>query len=314
MINSVDKKIKFIFIIVFFTIFLIGMLYYLIFEDGYSNMNLLQSQYSTCQTFLNSSEKEKATLKVEYSEAFDLSDETCNEIVKYDVSPASVFYLYENTISSRIISIFIPFFIPIIIIFPYIYIITKKLRSNEIKNYLLRDNFENYRKRLFKIAYSNILIVPLLLLLIFIISLIISKNVNPTADVNFLLVQPKIIDNYNNPMFYLLYSLIIFLNIGLYNNIALIVMSKNKNFLISFIESFLLIYLVWCISEILFGNILNLFQISSHNASLLEMYKWAGIDNMLVYFIVNTFWFILSLLIMIICYKNKEKIIKMCES
>lgn len=314
MVNSFDKKMKIIFVIIFMGLILAGMLYYFIFESGYENLNLLKKQYSSCELYINSSNKKKELLKSEYNELFDLSEENCNEILKYNVSPGSAYFLYENIVYSGILSIVIPFFIPALIIFPCIYIITKKFGSNEIKNYLLRDNYKGYRKRIFKIAYSNIIIIPLALLLIFIISLIISKNLKPIADINFSLVQPNLIYNYNNPVFYLLYGLIIILNVAMYDNIALIVMSKNKNFLISYVESFLIVYIIWCISEIFLGNLFQtLFNVSSGNFSLLDIYRWTGVTNAGVFFLINIFWFVLTLLIMIHCYKDKEKIILMCE-
>lgn len=34
---------------------------------------------------------------------------------------------------------------------------------------------------------------------------------------------------------------------------------------------------------------------------------------MLIFFLTNVFWYILTLIIAILSYKNKEKIISMCE-
>ncbi len=314
MINSVDRTLKPIFYIFFVIIFIIGIMSFLIFDSGYENLKLLKNQYNTCNVYLNSSDSKKESLVQEYNDYFELSNESCNEIVKYNVSPGSAFFVYENIIYSSFLSIFIPFFIPILLIFPCIYIITKKYRSNEIKNYLLRDNYENYKKKIIKIAYNNILIIPFVLCIIFIVSLLISKNINPISDINFSLVQPNLISRYNNIIFYILYFLVIILNVGMYDNIALIVSSRNKNFLISYIESFLLIYIIWCISEIFFGNIFQLlFNISASNFSLLDIYRWVGVNQPLVFLFVSAFWFILSLLAMIYCYKDKEKIIEMCE-
>jgi len=316
MINSFDKKLKIIFIIIIAMLFIFSSVSFLIYEDGYRNMNMSKEYFNFCKKYLNSSREEKEKLELTYGEIYGLTNEDCIDITKYDVPSNSAFYIYLHIIENGISSIVIPFFIPAIIIFPYVYIITKKFRSGEIKNYLLRDNYKNYIKRIFKISYSNIMILPLILIVIFLFCCFLTKNINPLADIHSMTLDPNIaiFNNYKNPIYYIIYILIVILNVGMYNNVALIITSKNKNFLSSYIESFLIIYIIWCISEIIIGNAFQkFFNIGAGNFSLLNIYKWSSVNNITAYLIINLTWYILTLIISIHCYKNKEKIVEMCE-
>lgn len=314
MINSVDKKINIISHIVVVLVFLMGILCFFFYESGYDNIKGSKEHYNICKEYMNGEQKEKGELVTKYGEIYGLDDETCSEIIKYDVTTNSTLYLFCNIIRSIFLDMIIPFFIPILLLFPILYIITNKFRSREIKNYLLRDSYKNYIKRIFKLAYSNIFIVPFMLLIIFILCYILSGNMNPIADINSMMLTDRVMDLYKNPLFYILYTIVIFLNIGMYDNIALIISSKNKNFLVAYVESFLVIYIIWCISDILFGLFFQkVFGIFASNFSLSVIYLWTGVDNMLIFFLTNVFWYILTLIIAILSYKNKEKIISMCE-
>ena len=76
----------------------------------------------------------------------------------------------------------------------------------------------------------------------------------------------------------------------------------------------LFVYLIWCISEIIIGvNFQHLFNISTNYFSLISIFRWRGIDNPYLYLLINILWFIITLVISLYGFKDKEKYIQMCE-
>lgn len=95
----------------------------------------------------------------------------------------------------------------------------------------------------------------------------------------------------------------------MYSNIVLIISSRNKNFLIVYIESFLLIYMVWCFGEIVIGlSFQSSLGILASDFSLLNIINWVGVDNIPIFFITNVFWFIFTLIIAVYCYRDKKSV------
>ena len=108
--------------------------------------------------------------------------------------------------------------------------------------------------------------------------------------------------------------IIIVLNFGFYTNIGLFVLSKKKNFVIALIESFLLIYFIWIINELFICNLLgNLFNVNALNFSLLNIYTWNSITRIDIIFMFNLCVYIITLVLAIMSYKDKEKFIQNCE-
>lgn len=62
MINSFDKKLKIIFIIIIAMLFIFSSVSFLIYEDGYRNMNMSKEYFNSCKKYLNSSREEKKNL------------------------------------------------------------------------------------------------------------------------------------------------------------------------------------------------------------------------------------------------------------
>lgn len=306
-----SSKIALIVYIIFTSYYIFNWYNLRILHNGKENQQWNKDHYYACKEYISTTdpeEKDKIISKYYY---LRINDTSCIEEVKYDTPTDSTYNTYEEFFDEC--SLIFIFFSPLIILIPFLYLITREMKNKIIKNYCIRNSYKNYTKHIFKTAYKNIFTIPLMVILTFIISYYLSDgNMNPAADIGFNYVLPNttFIDK---PGFPIIFILILFLNAGLYINIGLIVLSKEKNFLVATLESELIIFLIWCFSIIGFGNFFKRYGINPDNFNLLSIYDWSGIDNMYIYILVNVFMFLVTLLIAIKSYKNKEKIILMCE-
>lgn len=284
---------------------------YYFFENGGRNISIHKQKYNICKEYVNGNEDEKILIKKKYDE--DNFDD-CDEIVFFDNSSPSAISIYSNILTGNNISTLIfPYFIPIIILFPFVYKLSKEFKDRQIKNYILRNTYKNYVKKIFSVAYSNLYLIPSIIAIIFIVSYILSGHLDPRSDIyfHFITISKELV---LNPAFYLFYMIIIVLNFGFYTNIGLFVLSKKKNFVIALIESFLLIYFIWIINELFICNLLgNLFNVNALNFSLLNIYTWNSITRIDIIFMFNLCVYIITLVLAIMSYKDKEKFIQNCE-
>lgn len=279
-----------------------------------SNLNFysgnMDAEKETCIKYKNANLEEKK--EIEKDITFD--NEICTALIN-EYKPGS-FYLYYNYLLRNGVSSFVfPFFIPLMVIFPIVYKLSEEFRSKYIKNYLQRNEYNEYIKSIIKRSYKYILIVPILLLSFAVVASICSKlNFDPRYDIAFSRLSSEIGTYYNKPFFYISYILIILFNMGIYINIGLIILRKNKNFFVALIESFVAIYVFLCFTFIIIGiGIQKIFNISAESINLLEIYTWSNISNIGLYLLVNIVYFVVSFILVIIVYKNKEKFIKECE-
>ena len=279
-----------------------------------SNLNFysgnMDAEKETCIKYKNANLEEKKELEKDIT--FD--NEICTALIN-EYKPGS-FYLYYNYLLRNGVSSFVfPFFIPLMVIFPIVYKLSEEFRSKYIKNYLQRNEYNEYIKSIIKRSYKYILIVPILLLSFAVVASICSKlNFDPRYDIAFSRLSSEIGTYYNKPFFYISYILIILFNMGIYINIGLIILRKNKNFFVALIESFVAIYVFLCFTFIIIGiGIQKIFNISAESINLLEIYTWSNISNIGLYLLVNIVYFVVSFILVIIVYKNKEKFIKECE-
>lgn len=281
-------------------------------QDGKENQENSYLQFQTCKNFLSTSDEEerkKIILDYPYLETYP---EICEAYASYDAPPDSAYNTFSEFLYEE--NYLFPFFIPIIVLFPFMYIIARELKSKMVKNYCLRKSYKEYIGHIFKTAYKNIYIIPCVILITFLISYIISGgNLNPSTDIGLHYALPNL-TFINNPIFPILYLITLVLGMGLYINIGLIVLSRNKNFVVSLLESELAIFLVWCFCSIFCGaGAKSIFGINPDNFNLLSLYDWSNVDNMYLYFIVNLIMFLITLILALYAYKDKEKIICMCE-
>lgn len=310
-----NNKIMIILYLVLVAFFLISWYKIRIIDGGRDNQYLINKHYELCKEFVNLNDEEQQILIGKYSDEFILDKETCIDISSFKKPGFSAYKIYGDFMIYSYMYYLFPYFVPILILLPFIYNVSQKFRSKIIKNYLLRDDYKSFVKKIFKDAYKNIWFIPILIILSFIVSVILSSNnLDSTLDeyYNFLIISTKII---KEPFFYVCFVLVLFFNMGMYINVGLTILSKNKNFIVALIESFLIIYLIWCISEIVIGVFVQkTFGLHSSYFSLLSIYTWnESVTNIWLYTLINAIWFIVTFVVALLSYSNKEKLIQMCE-
>ncbi len=246
----------------------------------------------------------------------DFNDEMCKIVLDKNESPYSFFLAFRQFIEGGIFQFIFPFFVSIIIFIPLVYKLSLELDSNYIKYYLLREKYKCYVFDLIKKAYKYIFIILLMLLLIIIVSLIKSNfNMDARLDVYLMYLSEEALF-FENPINYIIYIVIVILNLLVYSNIALIVLRNNhKNYLISLTECFLVTYMYLCFTFIVIGSQTSVYLgIIPEQINLFEIFTWTQITNPLLFLIVNIIYYIISLFVVLLMYKNKEKIIMKCEN
>lgn len=273
-----------------------------------------ESESIFCEEYLNYSDDSRESYDRKYPGAY--SSEKCEYITKSNEKPVSFFFVYESLLDSGILKFIVPLFIPIILLYPIIYRLSLELNSGYIKYYLLRKKYSHYIFHLFKTSYKYV--IPILIMFVFFIigSAIKSNyNFNPKIDIYLRFIEDSSLIFYNNKNNYIYYFIIIILNLLFYTNVGLIVLrNNNKNYLVSFIEAFLFIYLWWCFTFIIIGKLLyKFFGIMQEQINIMEIYRWHGISDGKIFLIVNVVFYLISLIIVLLMYRNKEKLIMKCE-
>ena len=262
-----------------------------------------------CKLYNNGDDITKEQL-VNNNKGFILNDEYCEMIDTEDSRAVSVYLVYSWFMEK---SLFSPVIIPLLVLFPIIYLISKEFKSETIKNYLLRANYKRYVFGLFTKAYKYIFLIPIILVIFYISSLYITDfNYCYAIDIghNFYSTDAPI----GNNTFFIIYLIIILLNMGMYINIGLTVLSKNKNFFIALVESFIIITVFWLVSFAGIGVIVQkLTGIWAESINILEIYTWNMITDTKIFLIVNIIYYSITLGIALLAYRNKEKLIIMCE-
>ena len=131
------------------------------------------------------------------------------------------------------------------------------------------------------------------------------SNFNFNSSVDLILYNLETSNSLLEDKSIILYLLSIFLSLGIYINMALIITRKEKRVLPSMIKTFISILILFSFVFIIIGlgYMQSIFNISAENFNIIELF-YSGIDN------YNAF---LTLIISICVYKNKEKFILFCE-
>lgn len=282
-------------------------------NEGIDHIKMHNKYVNYCEKYLEIDDEIEKVKFLENNEDMYLDDETCIEYTTVGKNANSALTIYAEYLHNEIY--LFPFFIPIIVVIPFIYILSREMSNNILKNYCLRDNYKNYLRHIFKVSYKSIFVIPIVIFLTLLISYIVSGyNLDYSSDLFYHYVLPGklLLDNKLN---WILFFLNLFFASGLYINLGLIVLSKNSNFIIASIETIVSIFLTWCFSNIFIGNICRiLFNLNPSNFNLLLLYNWSGVDNACVYCIWNLILFIISFVLVLKMYKSKENIICKCEN
>ena len=267
------------------------------------------SQYrEICNEYYNSDEDAKKEMSKNYG--YDIN-ELCDLIVNKNLKDKS-FQLYYNYFINNMSFISNFFLLLIIVIVPLIYVIRKEFNSGYIKNYLQRKSYKSYIFRIYRKSYV-FMILPLLIILMCIIKSCYESgfNFNPGVDLVLGNLSEGIFDN---TLSFIAHFFSIIFVLGFIINIVLIILSVDKNFIKALIKSFILILFITIFLFIVVGLFLqSKFNLSAENFFMLDLYKLSDITSYKVSLIFNFICYIVSLIVSIYFYKNKEKTIMFCE-
>lgn len=308
------KKNKYIILSFLIILFIIGISFFQFYKENFDYAKDYYTIKENCY--------EKKNTKHEYCKIFT-KDEYLESYIKNNDPRARYEELDAITLTCSIVetTIFsvLQFFSPLVIIFALVGTVHSDFSSGMIKNYLLRMKHKEYLKCIRKQVIKISLITPLALIIIFIISMLVTKfnfDIPNTIDFkNLSVYEPW---KYTH---FLLYGIIVclaqfLLNI-LYCNIGLYACLKNKNKLVAIIMGYVLFLMVHMfVYLVIYVCIIN---------------KLMGFRNLTDFFNITGYWFfdsgskcaytiliafilqVLSSLIINLYYKNKEGVILSSE-
>lgn len=241
-----------------------------------------------CLENIDAKPKKRSTLKTYY--------DIINDNVSYNsISLCTVFY----------------FLIPFLVITSSLYNISKKFKNQDIKNHLTRESYNKYIKEIFLDSYKSVFIWPMITILLFMFSYIISNGSFEIIDTN----SSFSYEILSKPVVFMLSNLLntIFMSF-FWTNIALLIVPDTRNYIVSVLESIMIyfgialtntFFVILLISKILNKDVekyLDFFDVYTYyNRELIPF-------NILCLSVA-----LISGLLVYLKYKDKEKIIMKLE-
>lgn len=241
-----------------------------------------------CLENVDAKPKKRSTLKTYY--------DIINDNVSYNsISLCTVFY----------------FLIPFLVITSSLYNISKKFKNQDIKNHLTRESYNKYIKEILLDSYKSVFIWPMITILLFMFSYIISNGSFEIIDTN----SSFSYEILSNPVAFMLSNLLntIFMSF-FWTNIALLIVPDTRNYIVSVLES-IMIYFGIALTNTFFV-ILLISKIFHRDVEkyldFLDVYTYNN-RNLLSFNILCLSVALISGLLVYLKYKNKEKIIMKLE-
>lgn len=241
-----------------------------------------------CLENIDAKPKKRSTLKTYY--------DIINDNVSYNsISLCTVFY----------------FLIPFLVITSSLYNISKKFKNQDIKNHLTRESYNKYIKEIFLDSYKSVFKWPMITILLFMFSYIISNGSFEIIDTN----SSFSYEILSNPVAFMLSNLLntIFMSF-FWTNIALLIVPDTRNYIISVLESIMIYFGIALTNTffviLLISKILN--KDVEKYLDFLDVYTYNN-RNLLSFNILCLSVALISGLLVYLKYKNKEKIIMKLE-
>ena len=241
-----------------------------------------------CLENIDAKPKKRSTLKTYY--------DIINDNVSYNsISLCPVFY----------------FLIPFLVIVSSLYNISKKFKNQDIKNHLTRESYNKYIKEIFLDSYKSVFIWPMITILLFMFSYIISNGSFEIIDTN----SSFSYEILSNPVAFMLSNLLntIFMSF-FWTNIALLIVPDTRNYIVSVLESIMIYFGIALTNTffviLLISKILN--KDVEKYLDFLDVYTYNN-RNLLSFNILCLSIALISGLLVYLKYKNKEKIIMKLE-
>lgn len=293
-------------LLVFISIFLLFGFYFL--SSGYSYLrevkvsnDLLDKEVTRCEEILqkeSSSEREYCEKIIKENNIDNLSENfyvSFQEIIIFNLNAISVLTCFAIIVLSLLQ-------------------VSKILKTKMFLNYLNRESYLKFIISIIKEAYKSVF--PILFsLIVFIIYLRLNTNVFINAEViNSIIWSKNLV--INNVTFIVIYLIKVLIYLAIYVNISLLIVRKNHNYLIAIISSLLTIigmqlFLEIFIQKLLF-KITNISFLGTFN--ILNIFSFNEDFGLIGTFLFPVLFYLLSWILLILFYKDKEKLIVDCES
>lgn len=241
-----------------------------------------------CLENIDAKPKKRSTLKTYY--------DIINDNVSYNsISLCTVFY----------------FLIPFLVITSSLYNISKKFKNQDIKNHLTRESYNKYIKEILLDSYKSVFIWPMITILLFMFSYIISNGSFEIIDTN----SSFSYEILSKPVVFMLSNLLntIFMSF-FWTNIALLIVPDTRNYIVSVLESIMIYFGIALTNTffviLLISKILN--KDVEKYLDFLDVYTYNN-RNLLSFNILCLSIALISGLLVYLKYKNKEKIIMKLE-
>ena len=203
----------------------------------------------------------------------------------------------------------------LVVIIPSLYCVSNYLYNRVVTNCLTRQSYKSFIKDFIRKAYKYYFILPIIIGLLILICLFYSE-MDPSYSLsnNYSIWRSNLI--FKPVLFVFLYLINITIYSLSYINISLIVLRKQQNIIKAIILSVLVfvgieVFLEIVVNGLIFGlvfksevgNIFNIMNLLIFNINY-------GVSKLLIFTIS---FFLLTFILVLILYKNKEKLIIDCE-
>ena len=210
---------------------------------------------------------------------------------------------------------FVQILAPVFVIVPSIYMIHKELHTGTIKMFLTRISYKKYMLIKYLEVIKKIWILPMFVCTILVISCLLTKSVSFGSGFELYgwISSPNIKDLNELPFYMVTYLIVILLHSILYANVGLLCTKKNSNFLVTIILSYIMFIALDIFMEVLIGNlflakILNIHNITD-SLNLFNIWVYDNVISLPFMIFYSLFLVIVSCLVVLIRYRNKEGVI-----
>lgn len=242
----------------------------------------------------------------------DLHKKYCENLISSNDENLNLAYFDVMTYVEDFMPLSSNFILIFFVVISSTYYISKYLKNNILSNDLTRQSYKKIKTKLLICSWLPALVIPIISIFKLIVFYVMTKNFDYSASV--IMWQESSLSNVG--LFFISYILISLFDSLIYSNISLIVTRKKHNFILSSLLSYLVIIGVELFLEIVvnvlictnifhseIGVVFNIINFGCYNDSY----------GIFIPLVVSIVIFFITLIIVCLIYKNKEKVIIDCE-
>lgn len=242
----------------------------------------------------------------------DLHKKYCENLISSNDENLNLAYFDVMTYVEDFMPLSSNFILIFFVVISSTYYISKYLKNNILSNDLTRQSYKKIKTKLLICSWLPALVIPIISIFKLIVFYVMTKNFDYSASV--IMWQESSLSNVG--LFFISYILISLFDSLIYSNISLIVIRKKHNFILSSLLSYLVIIGVELFLEIVVNMLIctNIFH--SEIGVVFNIINFGCFNDSYGIFIplvVSIVIFFITLIMVCLIYKNKEKVIIDCE-